>query len=139
WVVFTSRDNVYVAAVPPVQMREPAEVSIKEGPVPVWRLSGDAGGYPAWADGGKTLTWGLARTFYRLPLTRAVSFAEEQRKKAEDKAKAESAGDTAAKKDAKADAAAAKKDEDDLPLPTPQTITLDVSLPRPVPAGSFVL
>ena len=68
WVVFTSRDNVYVTALPGILTKEPPEVGLKEGAVPVYRLSDDAGGYVRWADGGKTITWALGNTFYRLPL-----------------------------------------------------------------------
>ena len=86
WVAFTSRDNVYVTPLPDVMTAEPPEVSLKDGAVPVWRLSSDAGNYVGWADGGKTITWGLARTFYRLPLDSAVAFAREQKRKAAEKA-----------------------------------------------------
>ena len=91
WIVFTSRDNVYVTAMPGVLLKEPPEVSLKEGAVPVYRLSDDAGGYVRWADGGKTITWALADTFYRLPIAAAVDFAREERRKAEEKAKQEEA------------------------------------------------
>jgi Tol biopolymer transport system component/imidazolonepropionase-like amidohydrolase len=141
WVVFTSRDNVYVAAVPPVQTKEPAEVSLKEGSVPVWRLSREAGTYVAWTDGGKTVTWALGPTFHRLPLEEAVKFADEQRRKAEAEKKAAAAGGDD-KKDDKKKAGAEKKageDEDELKLPKAQTFTVALTLPRPLPSGSFVL
>ena len=35
-------------------MTTPPEVGLKEGSVPAWRLSENAGGYVDWADGGKT-------------------------------------------------------------------------------------
>jgi Tol biopolymer transport system component len=44
WVAFQSRDNVYVTPLPGILTKEPAEVSLKEGAVPVYRLSNDAGG-----------------------------------------------------------------------------------------------
>ncbi len=91
WVVFTSRDNVYVTALPGFLMKEPPEVSLKEGAIPVYRLSDDAGGYVRWADGGKTITWALGNTFYRLPIATAVEFAREQHRKAEEKEKKEAA------------------------------------------------
>ena len=78
WIVFTSRDNVYVTAFPGVLTKEPPEVGLKEGAVPVYRLSDDAGGYVRWADGGRTITWALANTFYRLPLASAVDFARDR-------------------------------------------------------------
>ena len=91
WIVFTSRDNVYVTAMPGVLLKEPPEVSLKEGAVPVYRLSDDAGGYVRWADAGKTITWALASTFYRLPIAAAIDFARAERRKAEEKAKQEEA------------------------------------------------
>src|SRR5262249_45969853 len=91
WIVFTSRDNVYVTAMPGVLLKEPPEVSLKEGAVPVYRLSDDAGGYVHWAGGGRTITWALADTFYRLPISSAIDFAREERRKAEEKAKQEAA------------------------------------------------
>ena len=45
WVAFTSRDNVYVTALPAAQLKEPPDVGLKEGAVPVWRLTNEAGGF----------------------------------------------------------------------------------------------
>src|SRR4029450_1371743 len=94
WVAFTSRDNVYVTALPGVLTKEPPEVGLKEGALPVYRLSDDAGGYVLWADGGKTLTGGLGNPSSRLPLASAIDFAKAERKKAEEKAKKEAAAKT---------------------------------------------
>ena len=136
WVVFTSRDNVYVAPLPGIQMKEPPEVGLKDGPVPVWRLSGDAGGYVGWADGGKTITWGLANTYRRLPVAEAIRFVEEEKRKAQakkDEAGKDGAGD-------KADKTAEKKeDEPKLKLPPSEEITIHLSVPRPAPVGSLLL
>jgi Tol biopolymer transport system component/imidazolonepropionase-like amidohydrolase len=132
WVAFTSRDNVYVAAIPTTLTKEPPEVSPKEGAVPVWRLSNEAGSYAGWTDGGKTLTWVLGPTLYRLPLAGAIQFAEDQRRKAEaEKAKK---GDKT-----KDDKAGEEKPDDDLKLPKAETIALKLSVPRAAPEGSFVL
>jgi Tol biopolymer transport system component/imidazolonepropionase-like amidohydrolase len=139
WVAFTSRDNVYVAAVPDTLTKEPADVSPKEGAVPVWRLSGDAGVFVGWTDGGKALTWVLGPTFYRLPLASAIQFAADLKRKAAEKDKEKDGKDG---KDAKAKAAEKKKEEDDddeLKLPRAETIAIALSLPRSVPQGSIVL
>jgi len=138
WVVFTSRDNVYVTALPGVLLKEPPEVSLKDGAVPVYRLSDDAGGYVRWADGGRTITWALANTFYRLPLASALDFARAERRKAEEKAKQEEA-----KKD-KPDTDKEKADKEkekvqDARVPKSETIELTLTAPRPAPEGSFVL
>ncbi len=133
WVAFTSRDNVYVAAIPTTLTKDPPEASLKEGAVPVWRLSNEAGSYVGWTDGGRTLTWILGPTLHRLPLASAIQFAEEQRRKAEaEKAK----GVDKDKKNAKPDK---KEDDDELKLPSAETVAIKLSLPRPAPEGSFVL
>ncbi len=130
WVVFTSRDNVYVTTLPAVQMKEPPVVGLKEGSVPVWRLSGEAGGYVGWADGGKTITWGLGNTFYRLPVASAIQFVEEERKKAEAKKKPSAE---------KEDASAKKEEEPKLRVPKAEEIAIRLTLPRPDPEGTFLL
>ncbi len=132
WVVFTSRDNVYVAPLPPVMTQEPAELALKEGPVPAWRLSRDGGGFVAWADGGRALTWSLGRTFHRLTLDSALAFARAQRKKAEEKAKAK-------EEPGKKAAGAKDEKEDEEPRPVSQVIAVDLRQPRPAPEGTLVL
>jgi imidazolonepropionase-like amidohydrolase len=132
WVLFTSRDNVYVTALPDTATKDPAEVSLKEGALPVWRVSDAAGAYAGWADGGKTITWSLGPTFYRLGLDAAIRFAQEQRRKAEEKEKGAGAKDKAKKEEE-------KKDEDELKLPPAEAIEIQLMLPRAQPQGSFVL
>ncbi len=139
WLAFTSRDNVYVTAIPDTLTREPAEVALTEGAVPVWRLSDAAGGYVGWADGGKTITWALGATFYRLPLEAAVAFARDQKREAAQKAKAGEGDDKRKDDKAAKDKDAGKKDDGDLKLPAAQTIAIALQLPRPVPDGSFLL
>lgn len=121
WVAFTSHDNVYVAAIPNLTMKEPPEVGLKEGSVPVWRLSEAAGGYVSWADRGKTITWGLANSFHRLALDSALQFAEALKVAPEGEKEGE------------------KKDEKKPKVPKSQVITVDLSMPRPVPQGQLVL
>jgi Tol biopolymer transport system component/imidazolonepropionase-like amidohydrolase len=140
WVVFTSRDNVYVAAIPDTATKEPPEVSLKEGAVPVWRVSDAAGAFAGWADGGQTITWSLGPTFYRLGLDAAVRFAQEQRRLAEEKEKAAGAAAAGAAAGAKDKARKEeKKDEDEPPRPPAEAVEIQLSLPRAQPQGSFVL
>jgi Tol biopolymer transport system component len=129
WVAFTSRDNVYVAALPNLVMKDPPEIGLKEGSVPVWRLSENAGGYVDWADGGKTITWTAGANFHRLPLEAAVAFVQEERRKADAKKKEEKKDDDD------------KKDEEEqkLKVPPSQAIPISLSAARPVPKGSYVL
>jgi Tol biopolymer transport system component/imidazolonepropionase-like amidohydrolase len=139
WLAFISRDNVYVAAVPNLATKEPPEVGLKEGAVPVWRLSREAGEFVAWADGGRTLTWGLARAFHRLPLESAVAFAREERRKAaeKEKEKEKAEGDAAGKKDAGKKKAEAEEEQEPK-LPEAESFEIALLLPRAAPEGSVV-
>ena len=130
WIAFTSRDNVYVTALPNIVMKDPPEVGVKEGAVPVWRLSENAGGYVDWADGGRTITWTAGAVFHRLPLQRAVAFVEEQRRKSEEK-KNRSAASAADQKE--------EEKEEKFRVPPSEAIAIALTQPRAVPAGSFVL
>jgi imidazolonepropionase-like amidohydrolase len=127
WIAFTSRDNVYVTALPSIHTKEPAEIGAKEGAVPVWRLSDEAGGFVAWAEGGRTITWSLGNTYHRLPLGDAMSFAEEQKRAAAAEKQA------AEKKGGAAEAAEKPR------VPKSQSIVITLTAPRFVPQGSFVL
>ena len=138
WVVFTSRDNVYVTTLPGVFTKEPPEVNLKEAGVPVYRLSDDAGGYVRWAEGGKVITWTLGNTFYRLPLESAVAFAREERRKAEEKQKKEEAAKGAPETKEQEDKKKAEKVQE-ARVPKAQTIEMALTVPRAEPAGSFVL
>jgi Tol biopolymer transport system component/imidazolonepropionase-like amidohydrolase len=134
WVAFTSRDNVFVTALPPIQTAKPPEVDLKEGAVPVWRLSDEAGGYVGWTEGGKTITWGLANVFHRLPVSTAIAFVEQEKRKAEAKKKKEQ---PKAKK-----ASGGENDsenEEELRVPRSETVEIRLTTPRPVPDGSVVL
>ncbi len=140
WVVFTSRDNVYVTALPGILTKEPPEVSMKEGAVPVHRLSDDAGGYVRWADGGKTMTWALGNTFYRLTLSSALEFARAERRKAEEKEKAKSTEDGASAGDTGKDRDEKEKEKvQESKVPKAETIAISLSMPRAAPQGSYVL
>ena len=131
WVAFTSRDNVYVAALPNLVMKDPPEIGLKEGSVPTWRLSENAGGYVDWADNGKTITWTSGGAFHRLPLQGAISFVEEERRKAEAK-KSAGAEEDEKKKDK-------ATDEPKLKVPRSEAIAITLTQPRATPSGSFVV
>jgi len=131
WVAFSSRDNVYVAALPSIQLKETPEVSLKEGAVPVWRLSEDAGGYVGWD--GNIMTWALGNEFHRLPVADAIRFVEEEKRKADAKKKKEGED----KKEEKGDKDK-EKDKPDVSVPKSETIELQLTAVRPKPAGSVV-
>ena len=128
WIVFTSRDNAYVTAFPKIATTEPAQVGIKDGAVPVWRLSDEAGGYVGWADGGKTITWSLGNSFHRLPVLSAIEFVENQKRKAAKK-----------EKDKKEKEADKKEKEEELRVPKSESIAITLTMPRSTPEGAVVL
>lgn len=130
WVAFTLNDNAYVTPLPAILTKEPGEVSVKESAIPVYRLSDDAGGYVRWADGGKTLTWGLASVFHRLPLAQAMEFARTQQREADRKAKADASDATAEQ---------SGKPEDTPRVPASEALEISLTAPRAAPDGSFVL
>ncbi len=138
WVVFTSRDNVYVAALPGVFTKEPPEVSLKEPGVPVYRLSDDAGSTVRWSEGGKAITWTLGNTFYRLPLEGAIAFAREEKRKAEEKAKKEEAAKAAPETKKEKEKKEAEKVQE-ARVPKAQTIAIALTVPRAAPSGSYLL
>jgi len=115
------------------------EVSNTEGSVPVWRLTDAAGGYAAWADGGKAVTWTLGAEFHRLTLADAIAFAEAKKAK-EAKEAAESRGIEKGKKgkDKAAAADTAKKDSEPK-VPKSEAFPIAVSVPRAAPEGVLAL
>ena len=134
-----SRDEVYLAAAA-VEDRGDGGGDTR-GPLPVIRLSDPAGVDLHWADSGKSLTWSLANTLYRMPVERALAFVADEKKKAAEKAKA---ADDKDKKDGdKKDADKSKKKDDekepDLKLPKADTLVIAMSAPRAKPTGTFVI
>lgn len=120
WLAFTSRDNVYLAPIPPITLEEPPSLSLDEGAVPVFRLSAESGSFVRWSRGGAALTWTHGSRFHRVELAEVLAFAQRQRAKLEsDDSESE--------------------DSEDLELPESESFDLSVSLPRPQPAGSLLL
>jgi Tol biopolymer transport system component/imidazolonepropionase-like amidohydrolase len=141
WVAFTSRDTVYLSAWPPLKTAEPVEIALADGPLPTIRLSDPAGNFLGWADGGKTLTWSLADTFHKLPVERALAFADEERRKAAEKEKEEAKSGDKKESDKKGgkEAKEEKAEEPDLKLPKSDSFRIALSATRSKPSGSFVL
>jgi imidazolonepropionase-like amidohydrolase len=134
WLLFSTRDEVYVTALPPAEFDKTPEVSTTEGSVPVWRLTDAAGGYANWADGGRAITWTLGADFHRLTLASAMAFADAQRAKAAEDAKTKAAkGGKEAKKDEDDD----KKDEPK--VPKSESFRIALSVPRATPSGVLAL
>jgi Tol biopolymer transport system component/imidazolonepropionase-like amidohydrolase len=130
WVAYVRADDVYVTAFPRAGT-DPVEIGFPSSPdpVPVYRLSEEGGGYLGWADGGKTVVWGMAGTVYRQSLE---TVREAIRKQLEEKRNAEKSGG--------AKGAAGKKEEKEEPeIPKAQAIPVRLTVPKPHPKGSVVL
>jgi Tol biopolymer transport system component/imidazolonepropionase-like amidohydrolase len=143
WVAFVSRDEVYVAAMPQAGPG-PVQIDLDKGAVPVYRLSRDGGGYIGWADGGRTIVWGLGRTIYRQRLERVREAARRRAAAARRKDMSEgAAGEGAAAGGGTQGGAggnAAEKAKGEEPeMPEAEAIPVDLTVPRPRPSGSIAL
>jgi imidazolonepropionase-like amidohydrolase/Tol biopolymer transport system component len=141
WLLFSTRDEVFVTALPPAEVKPTPEVSLKDSSIPVWQLTDEAGGYAAWADQGRTITWTLGATFHRLTIADAIAFAEAQRAKAAERAKAgqgEGSASAKAGKDAKA-VTSGEQGKKEPRVPASDSFHVAISLPRDVPTGVLVL
>jgi Tol biopolymer transport system component len=68
-LAFVSMDEVYITAMPEGGTgADPLEIDLDRPAVPLRTITRDGGGYLAWADDGKTLTWCYANIAYRLPI-----------------------------------------------------------------------
>ena len=137
WLAFTLRDQTYVTAIPPVHVEPVPEVGAKDGSVPMWLLSDTAGTFVAWADAGRTITWTLGPVLQRVTLAGAMAFAEEQAKKAREKAEEASAAGTSAA--AKKPGAKEETKKPEPKTPPAEQIAVTLTAPRPAPVGSVVL
>jgi Tol biopolymer transport system component/imidazolonepropionase-like amidohydrolase len=131
WIVFTSRDNVYVTAMPAVATKEPPEVALKDSSLPVFRLSSEAGGFVRWAERGRSITWSLGRSFYQLPLESALAFARERKQK--ELAEAKAAHNEKEKDKPK------PQDKNEPIVAKAAVVEIHLSAPRATPKGSIVL
>jgi len=125
WVAFVRADDVYVTALPAAGS-DPVEIGFEKDPVPVYRLSTEGGGYVDWADGGNTVVWGMADTFYRQSI---ATVREAIQKQAEEKRQKEAAG-------SKPDASAEKKEPE---MPKPEAFPVTLMAKRAIPQGTVVL
>jgi Tol biopolymer transport system component len=64
WALASVNNQLWVVAVPPYSGSAPA-VNVRSPSLPVKRLTDIGADYFGWADGGKTLTWGIGSTFFR--------------------------------------------------------------------------
>jgi imidazolonepropionase-like amidohydrolase/Tol biopolymer transport system component len=124
WVAFVRADDIYVTALPAAGS-EPVEIGFDKDPVPVYRLSTEGGGYVDWAEGGKTLVWGMADTFYRQSIAQVREAIQRQ---AAEKRRQEAAGKKAG-----------DSEEKEPELPKPEAISIQLIAKRQVPQGTVVL
>ena len=89
WALTRISGQLYVFAVPRMG-GEPPVVNLDKAVLPLRKLSDVGANYEDWADGGKTITWAIGSTFFRLPLDKVV-FEPPKKDKDEDK-KAEGGG-----------------------------------------------
>jgi Tol biopolymer transport system component/imidazolonepropionase-like amidohydrolase len=117
WALALVQNQLHLVAVPQVGGSAP-KVNVSSPSVAVRRLTEVGADYFAWADGGRTITWAVGATFFRVPLDR-VDFETPP----------------AAEKPAEGTETtpAARK-----PLPA-ESFTAVVELPRSTPRGSVVL
>ncbi len=120
WVLAKVTNQLYVLALPQFGGETP-KVSVHESAVPLKKLTDIGADYAAWADGGKTITWAIGSSFFRLPFD-SISFTTLKNpdlEPADDKPKTE-----------------AEKRE---PPPKSEEIAIVVERPRHRPRGSIVL
>ena len=120
WVLANVTNQLYVLALPQFGGETP-KVSVHEPTVPLKKLTDIGADYAAWADGGKTITWAVGSSFFRLPFD-SITFTTLKNpdlEPEEDKAKSE-----------------AEKHE---PPPKSEEIAVAVERPRHRPRGSIFL
>ena len=120
WALARVTTQLYLLALPHFGGEAP-KVSVHESSVPLKKLTDIGADYAAWADGGKTITWAIGASFFRLPFD-SVIFAplkSEDEEKGEDKEKAE----------------AEKKAQ----KPKPEEVAVVIEQPRHRPRGTVVL
>jgi Tol biopolymer transport system component len=129
WALAHVMNQLYLLPLPAASGEAPV-VNVMSPSVPVKRLTDIGADYWAWADDGKTITWGVGASFFRQPLS-SISLAppkEEKKRDAEagDKDKKGSMGETKPEK--------FKEQEKDV-----QEIAVDLEVPRKTPKGTILL
>ncbi len=115
WVAVLFEADLYIVAMPAVGGEAPV-INLSAGAVPVKKISDIGPDYIAWAEGGRTITWGVGSKFYRQSVA-SISFEPEKKKD----------GDSAAASDS-SDAKHAFEE-----------IAVSVERPRKKPSGVVVL
>ncbi|MFI5459245.1 MAG: amidohydrolase family protein, partial [Isosphaerales bacterium] len=120
WVLARVTNQLYVLALPNFGGETP-KVAVHEPTVPLKKLTDIGADYASWTDGGKTITWAIGSSFFRLPFD-SVAFEplkSGEEEKGEDKDKGDSD----------------KKEQ----KPKPEEVAVVVERPRHRPRGTIVL
>jgi Tol biopolymer transport system component len=145
WVLAHVSNQLYLIAMPVVGGEAPT-VNVASASVPVKKLTDIGADYFAWADDGKTITWGVGASLFREPVS-AISFEPPKEEKKEgEKKEGEKDAD---KKDADASANDAKKEENKEEKKEEkkfkeqdknvEEIAVDIEVPRKMPKGTVIL
>jgi len=120
YVAFSVLHNAYVTALP-MAGKDPVEVAVPEGALPVGQLTDAGGEWVGWADGGRTVTWIFGPTYSRLALDTALPTPRPEAPKPA----------TAKKEPAKDES----KEPEKKKLPEAQKIEIVLETPRAKPEG----
>ncbi len=113
---FNVLHNAYVTALPQAG-KDPVEVAVSEGALPVGQLTDEGGEWVAWADSGRTVTWIFGSGYRRLALDKALPTPQPEAPKKETPSKDE-------------------KKDDKKALPEAQKIEILLELPRAKPSAA---
>jgi Tol biopolymer transport system component len=119
-VAFNLLHDAYVSVLP-MAGKDPVEVAVPEGALPVGQLTDEGGEWVGWADGGKTVTWIFGPTYSRLALDQALPTPKPEAPRKDEPGKG------AAKDE--------KKEPEKKKLPEAQKIAIVLELPRAKPEG----
>jgi Tol biopolymer transport system component len=119
WALARVTNQLYLVALPQLGGEAP-KIAVHEPSVAVKKLTDIGADYAAWTDGGKTITWAVGSSFFRLPFD---SIVFEPLKTDEEQ------------EDEKSKAETEKKEH----KPKPEEIAVVIERPRHRPRGSIVL
>ena len=88
WLLARVTDQVYLLAHPQFGGEAP-KISVNDAAVALKKLTDIGADYAAWADGGKTITWAIGASFFRLPFDSVVFSPLRSEDDEKDKEKAE--------------------------------------------------
>ena len=120
WALARVTNQLYLLALPRFGGEAP-KVSVHEPSVPLKKLTDIGADYAAWADGGKTITWAIGASFFRLPFDSIIF----PRSRAKTKTRAKTKKKRKPKRRHKS--------------PSPRKLAVVIEQPRHRPRGTVVL